>query len=51
MGIGPKRKQDLLKQFKTISGIKAASLSELERILPKDAAMAVYQYYHEQGRE
>lgn len=50
-GIGPKRKQDLLKQFKTISGIKAASLSELERILPKDAAMAVYQYYHEQRRE
>ncbi len=49
-GIGPKRKQDLLKKFKTISDIKAASLTELERILPKDAAMAVYQYYHEQRR-
>lgn len=44
-GIGPKRKEDLLKTFKSIAGIKKASLYELERILPKDAASAVYQHF------
>lgn len=46
-GIGPKRKQDLLKHFKSLTAIREASLSELERVLPKDAAMAVYQHFHE----
>ena len=45
-GIGPKRKQELLKQFKSITSIKAASLMELERILPRDAAHAVYEHFH-----
>lgn len=45
-GIGPKRKQELLKQFKSITGISQASLGELERVLPKDAAHAVYQHFH-----
>ena len=44
-GIGPKRKQELLKQFKSLSAIGQADLSELERILPKDAAAAVYQHF------
>ena len=44
-GIGPKRKEDLLKTFKSLSGIKRASLYELERILPKDAAGAVYRHF------
>ncbi len=45
-GIGPKRKQDLLQAFKSISAIRAASLLELERILPKTAAAAVYEHYN-----
>ena len=45
-GIGPKRKQELLKQFKSLTAIGQASLPELERLLPKDAAMAVYQHFH-----
>lgn len=45
-GIGAKRKQDLLKQFKSISSITDASLAELERILPRNAALAVYQHFH-----
>lgn len=45
-GIGPKRKQDLLKQFGSIHAIASASLAELEHILPKDAALSVYNYYH-----
>ncbi len=47
-GIGPKRKQELLKQFKSLTGIRAASLPELERILPSDAAYAVYAHYHKE---
>jgi excinuclease ABC subunit C len=45
-GIGDKRKQDLLKQFKSLTGIRQASLMELERLLPKDAAAAVYHHFH-----
>ena len=47
-GIGPKRKQELLKQFKSLTAIGQASLPELERLLPKDAAMAVYQHFHKE---
>ncbi|MBO7252849.1 MAG: excinuclease ABC subunit UvrC [Oscillospiraceae bacterium] len=55
-GIGPKRKQELLRQFKSIAAISQATLPELERILPRDAAAAVYQHFrnskeqpHEEG--
>ena len=44
-GIGPKRKQELLKTFKSLSGIGNASLQELERLLPRDAARAVYDHF------
>ena len=47
-GIGPKRKEELLKTFKSLSAIKKASLYELERILPKDVAGAVYRHFAEQ---
>ena len=47
-GIGPKRKEELLKTFKSLTGIRQASLYELERILPKDAAGAVYRHFSEQ---
>ena len=45
-GIGPKRKQDLLKHFKSISAIKAASLDELLRVLNTPAANSVFNYFH-----
>ena len=50
-GIGPKRKQELLKTFKSIAAIKSASISELQRILPKDCAEAVYHYFLENHEE
>ena len=52
-GIGPKRKQELLRQFKSLSAIGNATLAELERILPKDAAAAVYHHFRakEQNQE
>lgn len=45
-GIGPKRKEQLLKYFKSLTAIGQATLAELERILPKDAAAAVYHHFH-----
>lgn len=46
-GIGPKRKQELLRQFKSIQAIRQATLPELERLLPKDAAAAVYAHFQD----
>ena len=46
-GIGPKRKQELLRQFKSLTAIRNATLPELERFLPKDAAAAVYHHFHQ----
>ena len=46
-GIGPKRKQELLKQFKSLTAIGQASIAELERFLPRDAAAAVYHHFHD----
>lgn len=45
-GIGQKRKQELLRQFKSLSAIGSATLPELERLLPKNAAAAVYHHFH-----
>jgi excinuclease ABC subunit C len=45
-GIGPKRKEQLLKSFHSITVIRQATLPELERLLPKDAAAAVYHHFH-----
>lgn len=51
-GIGPVRKQELLRTFKSLTAIKQATLSELERYLPKDAAAAVYTHFHpKEGQE
>ena len=44
-GIGPKRKEQLLKQFKSLAAIGQATLPELERFLPRDAAAAVYHHF------
>jgi len=45
-GIGPKRKQELLKVFKSITAIKDASVEELMRVLPEPAANNVYDHFH-----
>jgi len=49
-GIGPKRKQELLRQFKSLTAIGNATLPELERILPKDVAAAVYHYFRDKEK-
>ncbi len=45
-GVGEKRRQQLLKHFKTVKAIKAASLEQLQEVVPKNTAQAVYEYFH-----
>ena len=48
-GVGEKRRNELLRRFKTVKAIKAAPLSELEEAVPRNAARAVYEYFHNNG--
>ena len=45
-GVGQKRKAELLRTFGSISAIKNASIPELERILPRNAAQSVYHHFN-----
>ncbi|MCF2661328.1 excinuclease ABC subunit UvrC [Pseudoflavonifractor phocaeensis] len=45
-GVGEVRRTQLLKHFKSVKTIKAASLEQLQEVVPKNAAQAVYQYFH-----
>ncbi len=45
-GVGEKRRQQLLKHFKTVKAIKGASLEQLQEVVPKNTAQAVYDYFH-----
>ena len=45
-GVGSVRKNELLRRFKTLKAIKAASVDELCTAVPKNTAKAVYEYYH-----
>jgi excinuclease ABC subunit C len=50
-GIGPKRKRLLLKTFKNFTNLKAASLQEIEQVVPKEAARNVYEALHADENE
>ena len=43
-GIGEVRKQKILKKYKTTEKMKAASVEELEEIMPKDIAISFHNY-------
>ncbi len=45
-GVGGKRKLELIKYYKNIDNIKLATLEELEKIVPKNVAKAVYDYFN-----
>lgn len=45
-GIGPKTKEILLKEFKTINGIKEASKEKLTEVLGAAKAEIIYGYFH-----
>ena len=45
-GVGPARKKELLKQFKSIRAIREASEEQLAAVVPKNAARAIYEHFH-----
>lgn len=45
-GVGEKRRQQLLKHFKTIKAIRGASLEQLQEAVPKNTAQMVFDYFH-----
>ena len=50
-GVGEKRRNDLLRHFKSLKNIKAASLAALEEAVPKNTARAVYDHFHPRTAE
>lgn len=46
-GIGPKRKRLLLKEFGNFTNLKKATVEEIERLIPNDIALKVYEALHE----
>ncbi|MDE6997240.1 MAG: excinuclease ABC subunit UvrC, partial [Oscillospiraceae bacterium] len=50
-GVGEVRRSALLKRFKSLKAIREASLEELQAVVPKNTAAAVYQWAHSAGDE
>ncbi len=48
-GVGEARKKALMKHFKTIKAIAAASVEDLSAVLPQNAAQAVYDHFHQEN--
>ena len=47
-GVGEKRRNDLLKAFKSVKAVSGATEEELAKIVPKNTAAAVYRHFHEE---
>jgi len=45
-GVGEKRRSQLLKHFKSVKAIRTARLEQLNEVVPKNTAQAVYQFFH-----
>ena len=46
-GIGEKTKTELINHFKSIKRIKGANLEELEKIVPKNRAIIIFNYFNQ----
>ncbi len=52
-GVGPKRKANLFKEFKTIDGIRKASVEELQGVegMNKPTAEKIYHYFRKENKD
>ena len=50
-GVGEKRRQALLKHFRSVGAVRAASAEQLAAVVPKNTAQAVYDYFHPEESE
>ena len=47
-GVGPKRREELMRAFKSVRAIREATLEELSRVVPANTARAVYENFHQE---
>ena len=45
-GVGAKRRNELIKYFKSVKAIREADLEQLRLVVPKNPAQAIYDYFH-----
>lgn len=50
-GVGDKRRAALLKHFKSVKAVSAATVKELMEVLPESSANAVYNHFHKCGED
>ena len=50
-GVGEVRRTALLKHFKSLKAIKEASLEQLQQVVPKNTAKAVYEWFRQDKSE
>jgi excinuclease ABC subunit C len=50
-GVGDKRRNELIKYFKSVKAIREANVEQLKLVVPKNTAQAVYDYFHNQENE
>ena len=48
-GVGTKRREALLRHFRSIAAIREADVDQLAEVIPRSAAEAVYQHFHSEG--
>ena len=48
-GVGAKRRDELIRAFKSVRAIREASVEQLRLAVPKNTAQAVYDYFHKEG--
>ena len=48
-GVGEKRREQLLKHFKSVKAVREASLEQLQQVVPKNTAQAVYSHFHRES--
>ena len=46
-GVGDKRRNELIKYFKSVKAVKEASLEQLKLVVPRNTAQAVYDFFRE----
>ena len=48
-GVGAKRRNDLLKAFRSVKAVREATLEQLREVVPSHTALAVFEYFHPKG--
>ena len=45
-GVGPRRRNDLMKAFRSMKAIREATVEQLALVVPRNTAIAVYEFFH-----